>query len=75
MKNEKLMRAIGQIDEDLIMEARQVVRPRRVYAKWTALAASLAIVVAGTAIAMPHLTTGTEPELSGSTPTENVIVT
>ena len=29
MKNEKLMRAIGRIDEDLILEARQTVRPRR----------------------------------------------
>ena len=45
MKNEKLMRAIGRIDEDLILEARQTVRPRRKYVRFAALAASLMLIV------------------------------
>jgi len=55
MKNEKLMRAIGQIDEDLILEARQAVRPRRKYVRWAALAACLALVL----LASPVVLLGT----------------
>ena len=31
MKNEKLMRAIGEIDEDLILEAREAPKKRNVW--------------------------------------------
>ena len=45
MKNEKLMRAIGEIDEDLIAEAHETQRPRVRWARWSALAAGLVLLV------------------------------
>lgn len=45
MKNEKLMRAMGEIDEDLILEAREERRPRPKWIRWSALAACLALVM------------------------------
>lgn len=45
MKNEKLMRAMGEIDEDLILEAREVRKPRVHWVRWSALAACLAFLM------------------------------
>ena len=45
MKNEKLMRAMSEIDEDLIAEAHETQRPRVRWARWSALAASLVLLV------------------------------
>lgn len=45
MKNEKLMRAMGEIDEDLILEAHEVKKPRNRWVRWSALAACLALMM------------------------------
>ena len=45
MKNEKLMRAMGEIDEDLIAEAHEQKKPRVYWARWSALAAGLVLLV------------------------------
>lgn len=45
MKNEKLMRAMGEIDEDLILEAREARKPRVHWVRWSALAACLAFLM------------------------------
>lgn len=45
MKNEKLIRAMGEIDEDLILEAHESKKPRMLWMRWSALAACLAVVI------------------------------
>ena len=54
-KNEKLMRAMGEIDEDLIEEALEVRRPRNRWVRWSALAACLAFLMICTPILLPLL--------------------
>ena len=46
MKNEKLMRSIGEIDEDLIAEAHETTKPRARWIRWSAMAAGFALLVA-----------------------------
>lgn len=45
MKNEKLIRAMGEIDEDLILEAHESKKPRMLWMRWSALAACLVVVI------------------------------
>lgn len=51
MKYEKLMRAIGEIDEDLIAEAREEKRAKLIWVRFAACAACFALIV----VAVPHL--------------------
>lgn len=45
MKNEKLIRAMSEIDDDLIAEAHENKKPRILWVRWSALAACLAVVI------------------------------
>ena len=50
MNNKKLLRAIGNIRDDLIAEAAIAETPNRSIRPWAALAASLCILLAGAAV-------------------------
>ena len=50
MKNEKLMRAMSEIDEDLILEARTPRKVKVKWARWSALAACLAFLMVVTPV-------------------------
>lgn len=58
MKNEKLLRAIGEIEDDLVCNAVHDARARKrtlpLWAKWGALAACLCLLLAG-ALTIPRL--------------------
>ena len=72
MKKEKISKALHGIDESYIEKA-ATYRKKKMAApmmKWGAIAASLALIIAGTAIAMPHLTS-TQAGLPTMTDTTN----
>ena len=74
MKKEKISQALHGIDENYVEKAENYTKKKisMPILKWGALAASLAFVIAGAAIAMPHLTA--DPMYSETTPlTENEI--
>ena len=61
MKHEKLMRAMGEIDEDLILEAHEVPkRAKTVWIRWAACAACFALLV----IAVPRVVEMTDGAMS-----------
>ena len=71
MKNEKLMRAIGEIDEDLIAEAHETVKPRKRWVRWSAMAAGFALLIACVPLLMMalggHLAFDAAPEMEMAT--------
>ena len=63
MKKEKISEALQNIDEEYIEQAANY-RKKKAFSpivKWSGLAASLAIVIMGTALIMPHLQQGVTP--------------
>ncbi len=56
MKNEKLLRAIGNVEDEMILDAIKEPRKKKyTWSKWVALAASIAVVVMGTGMAVGYL--------------------
>ena len=68
MKHEKLMRAMGEIDEDLILEAHEVPkRAKTVWIRWAACAACFALLV----IAVPRVIDMTDGAVGMEADAEN----
>lgn len=63
MKSEKLLDAIGNVDDDLIDEAAKV-RKHWGWKQWTAVAASLAIIICAAAIPLTRRTPGSLTDTS-----------
>lgn len=62
MKNEKLMRAMSEIDEDLILEARAPRKVKVKWARWSALAACLAFLMVVTPVCLFMINGGASME-------------
>lgn len=66
MKENKIINAIGHIDDDLISEAAGEGESRRLpWIKWASLAACFIIIVTAGALTLPYLKDETEPHDSG----------
>ena len=72
-KKEKISEALQNIDEEYIEKAANYQKRKSTLsiAKWGGLAASLAIVIAGTALIMPHLKQNVTPPLVTNEATTN----
>lgn len=77
MKKEKISMALNDIDEKYVEKAANFKKKRTTLpiVKWGALVASLAIVIAGTALILPRLDTASVPPIQNDSTTENVIET
>lgn len=70
MKSEKLLDAIGSVDDDLIEEAGKV-KKYWGWKQWTAVAAALAIIICSTIIPLTHRSPGIPADTS---PTEGLTI-
>ncbi len=67
MKENKIINAVGHIDDDLISEAAHEGKSRRhPWIKWASLAACFAIIVTAGALTLPYIKDGTDPHDSGA---------
>lgn len=72
MKNEKLLEAIGQIDDQMIMEASEIQKPKKQWLKWCAGAACLVAAVLAGVILIPDNAAPVElPQLPMLTVSQN----
>ena len=71
MKKEKISEALNGIDETYVEKAANYKKKKTFMpiVKWGTLAASLAIVIAGTALIMPFLDTSVPPIINEETTT------